>query len=92
MFEFEIWEEKCIIPFKRINIFIFDVNLILGKNSINIQRNIDQTNIIYNQKFDYFIEAMTENEEKEKRDALYKDALALYSDKKLFSFLLPLFF
>ena len=34
---------------------------------------------------------MKENNEEEKTDELFQDSLALYSDIKLFSFLIPLF-
>ena len=90
-YEFEIGEEIYIISFKRNNTFVFDVEVKFGKSALDIRRNIPQTNISYIDKLDYFIESLKENTEEDKTDELFKDALALYFDKKLFSFLIPLF-
>ena len=90
-FEFIIGEEIYIISFKGSNSFIFDVNLLFGKKNISIRRKIDQSIVEYSEKLDIFIEALNSNEEKEKIDNLFKDALDLYSEKKGFSFLISLF-
>jgi hypothetical protein len=40
---------------------------------------------------EFFIDALTQKGEKEKIDVLYKDTITLYSKKKGFSILIPLF-
>ena len=91
-YEFEIGEEKYIISFNnKDNEFIYEVNIEFGKKIIDIRRNIDQTNIDYHKKLDYFIEALKSNGEEDKIDKLYEDSISLFSDKKGFSFMISLF-
>ena len=91
-YEFEIGEEKYIISFNSKDfVFIYDVNLEFGKKIIQIRRNIDQTNIEYHEKLEYFIEALKSNREEEKIDKLYEDSISLFLDKKGFSFMISLF-
>ena len=90
-YEFEIGQDIYIISFKKNNTFVFDVDVKFGNSALDIRREIIQTNIKYIDKLDYFIEALKENGEEEKNNELFKDALTLYSNLKLFSFLIPLF-
>lgn len=88
---FEIGEEQYNINFKKNNTFVFDVDIEFGKSAIDTRRKIEQTNIKYIDKLDYFIEALTEKGEEDKIDELFKDALTLYANIKQFSFLISLF-
>ena len=91
-YEFEIGEEIYIISFdNKDNEFIYEVNLKFGKKILDIRRNIDQTNIEYHEKLDYFIEALKSNGEEGKIDKLYEDSISIFSDKKEFSFMISLF-
>ena len=88
---FEIDDEQYIISFEyKGNSFIYDVNLDFGKKIIDIRRKINQSKE-YKEKMDFFIEALKENKEMDIIDELYKDTIELYSKKKIFSFLIPLF-
>ena len=89
-FEFEIGDDIYIITFDaNKSTFIYDVELIFGRKILDIRRKIPQTKVEYRDKIDYFIKAL--NGEKEKLVELYKNTLELYSKKKGFSFLIPLF-
>ena len=91
-FEFIIGEDKYIISFdNKDNTFIYDVDLKVGKKIIDIFKNIDQSKIEYNDKMQFFIEALEQRNEKSKTDDLFKDTIALYSKKKGFSLLISLF-
>ena len=90
-FEFEIGDDKYIISFdSKEYIFVYDVTLEMGKKIIDIRRKINK-NIEYYQKIDDFIEALKKNGEENKIDEFYKDTIKLYSEKKGFSFFIPLF-
>ena len=91
-FQFIIGQEKYIITFEnKDSTFIYDVTLEVGKKIIPILRKIDQNKVEYNDKMEFFIDALTQKGEKDKIDDLYKDTIALYSKKKGFSLLIPLF-
>ena len=90
-YEFENKQDIYIISFKKNNTFVFDVDVVFGNRALDIKRPIEQTNIKYIDKLNYFIEALEENKEEDKIDELFKDALSLYSNLKLFSFLTSLF-
>ena len=91
-FEFIIGEDKYIISFdNKDNTFIYDVDLKVGKKIINIVKKISQSIIEYNDKMEFFIEALEQRNEKSKMDDLFKDSIALYSKKKGFSLLISLF-
>ena len=91
-FEFEIGDEKYIISFdSKGSIFVYDVVLEAGKRIIDIRRKINQNIIEYNEKMDYFIEALKKIREENKIDDLYKETIDLYSKKKGFSFLISIF-
>ena len=91
-FEFIIGEDKYIISFdNKDNTFIYDVALEVGKKIIDIRKKIDQSKIEYNDKMEFFIEALEQKNEKSKMDDLFKDTIALYSKKKGFSLLISLF-
>ena len=91
-FEFVINQEKYIITFEnKDNIFIYDVTLEVGKKIIKILRKIDQNKIEYNEKMEFFIEALEAKEEKNRINDLFKDTITLYSKKKNFGLLISLF-
>ena len=92
-FEFSIGENKYVISFEaeRKNIFIFDVTLKVGKRIIDIQRKIDQSKIEYDDKIEYFLEALKKDDEDDLIDDFYQEAIDLYSQKKSFFFLISLF-
>ena len=91
-FEFEISEDKYIISFdSKGSTFIYDITLEVGKIIIDIRRKINQDNIEYIEKIEYFEKALKKNGEENKIDYLYKDTLDVYSKKKCFYFLIFLF-
>ena len=94
-FEFLIGDDKYEISFDSgTKVFIFDVNLQVGKNISGVRTEIEQNNTEiteYNQKIDNFIQALEDKGEKGKIDILYGDAINLYENKKGFSFLISLF-
>ena len=90
---FEIGKDDYIISFKsKKNSFIFDVEL---KKHIKIlkmnKQIIDQKNINYYDKFELFLEALKKNNEEDKIESFYKEAIDLFKKKKGFSFLISLF-
>ena len=90
---FEIGKDDYIISFKsKNNSFVFDVELKKHIRILKMNKEIiDQKNINYYDKFELFLEALKKNNEEDKTEALYKEAIELYSKKKEFSFLIPLF-
>jgi hypothetical protein len=91
-FEFEICDDRYIITFdNKGNSFVYDVGIEMGKKIIDIRRKINQNKIEYHEKMDNFIEALKNNGEENKIDELFKETIELYSKKKGFSFLIPLF-
>lgn len=95
-FEFEIGDDRYIINFdSKKKTFIYDISLDVGKRILEITSEIDQNQIDYHEKIDYFIEAIKNYEEEEKRESvikkLYEDSIDLYENKKEFSFLISLF-
>ena len=95
IFEFEICEDKYIVTFDIIadKSFVYDVELKTGKIILNskVLKIIPQNVIKYNEKMDIFIDALKENKEEEKKAKLYKETIELFSKKKGFDFLIPLF-
>ena len=91
-FIFEIGDEQYIISFdySKGTSFVYDVNLDFGKKIIDIRRKISQSKE-YQEKMEIFIEALNKNKETQMIKELYKDTIELYSKKKIFSFLIPLF-
>ncbi len=91
-FEFEIGDDKYIISFDSKGfLFVYDVVVEMGKKIIDVRRKINQNNIEYNDKMEYFMEALKKNGEESKIDELYKETIELYSKKKGFNFLIELF-
>ena len=95
-FQFELDDDKYIISFdSQGKTFIYDISLEVGKRILPIKTNIDQDLIEYNEKIDYFMEAIESNEDKDKKEsiknALLKDSIELYKKKKGFDFLISLF-
>ena len=92
-FAFIIGEDKYEISFdSQGSKFIYDVNLEYGLKIIKVRKKIPQNKIEYKDKLDFFKKALEQNREEEKIDDLYKDTINLYSKKKGFNFLIPLFF
>ena len=50
----------------------------MGKKIIDVRRKINQNNIEYNDKIEYFMEALKKNGEESKIDKLYKKKIELY--------------
>ena len=92
--EFEIENDKYIASFD-INekTFVYDLELKKETNNLNNKekQNIDQHNIDYYNKFLIFLEALKDNNEEGKIEMLCKETIDLYSQKKNFSVLIPLF-
>ena len=92
--ELEIGEQSYLASFEvKENCFVYDVELIKTiKILINFTKEkIDQNIIHYGKKLNYFLDALKENNEECKIEKLYKDTILLYSIKKTFSLLIPLF-
>ena len=91
-FAFIIGEDKYEISFdSQGSKFIYDVTLEYGLRIIKVRRKIPQNKIEYKDKLDFFKKSLEENREEEKIDELYKDTIDLYSKKKGFNLLIPLF-
>ena len=91
-FEFELDDDKYIISFDNKGfLFVYDVIVEIGKKIIDVRRKINQNNIEYYEKMEYFIEALKKEGEESKIDELYKETIELYSKKKGFTFLIELF-
>ena len=92
--EFSIGNQSYLVYFEvNENIFVYDLNLIKTlKILINFTKEkIDQNLIHYGKKFNYFLEALKTNNEEDKIEELFKETIHLYSQKKFFSLLIPLF-
>ena len=90
--EFVNGEDRYIISFPcHKNTFIYDVTLEKGLNIIAPKRKNSQNRIEYKEKMNFFIKALQEKKEEDKVDLLFKDTIDLYSKKKGFNFLIPLF-
>ena len=91
-FEFEINDYRYIISFEgKGKTFVFNVNLKFGFKCINILFEINQNNIDYSEKLDFFIRALELNGETENINKLFKDAINLIQKRNNFSFLISLF-
>ena len=85
-------EDRYIISFNAKNkTFIYDVTLEKGLNIINYKTKISQNRMDYREKMEFFIKALVKNNEEDKKDTLFKDTIDLYSAKKRFNLLIPLF-
>ena len=85
-------EDRYIISFNAKNkTFIYDVTLEKGLNIIKYKTKISQNRMDYREKMDFFIKALVKNNEEDKKDTLFKDTIDLYSAKKGFNLLIPLF-
>lgn len=90
--EFYNKEDRYIISFNaKDKTFIYDVTLEKGLNIIKYKTKISQTRMDYREKMDFFIKALVKNNEEDKKDKLFKDTIDLYSVKKGFNLLIPLF-
>ena len=95
-FEFELDDDKYTISFEsKGKTFIYDVSLEVGKRILPIKRKIDQNVVEYNERIDYFMEALQSKEDKDTKDniinELLKDSIELYKKKKGYGFLISLF-
>ena len=91
-FEFEINDCNYKISFEgKGKTFIFDSNLEIKKKNIYFYREINQSNIGYDKKLEYFINALEQNGEKDIINELYKEEIDSYSKEKNYSFLITLF-
>jgi len=95
-FEFELDDDNYIISFEgKGRTFIYNVKLEVGKRILPIKTTVDQSVIEYNERIDYFTEAIESNEDKDKKDKiineLLKDSIELYKKEKGFGFLITLF-
>ena len=85
-------EDRYIISFNAKNKkFIYDVTLEKGLNIIQYKTKISQNRMNYREKMDFFIKALVKNNEEDKKNILFKDTIELYSVKKGFNLLIPLF-
>ena len=92
IFAFEIDDEKYTISFEgKKSTFIYDVILETGKKIIDIKRKINQNNVDYHEKMNFFIKALKKDGEENKLDNLFKETIDLYSKKKGFGFLISIF-
>ena len=90
--EFVNKEDRYTISFfPKENTFIYDVILEKGLSIISVKRKISQNRIEYKEKLELFIKALEENNEEDKIDVLLNDTIELYSEKKDFNLLIPLF-
>ena len=91
--EFVNGEDRYYISFhcEKQNSFVYEVTLEKGLNILPVKRKISQNRIEYKDKMDFFIKALEDNKEEHKIDILLEDTIDLYSKKKGFSFLIPLF-
>ena len=78
---------------KKNRTFIFDVNLRKANKYLSniAKEDIAQHILSYEQKLDYFIQALEQNKETDKINELYKDTIKIFFDKKSFSLLISLF-
>ena len=94
---FELKDDKYEISFdSKGKTFIYDVTLEYGLKIITVRKGIKQNKIEYKDKMDFFIKALKEKEkDKEDQakiiDVLLSDTINLYSKKKGFNLLIPLF-
>ena len=94
---FELKDDKYEISFdSKGKTFIYDVTLEYGLKIITVRKGIKQNKIEYKDKMDFFIKALKEKEkDKEEQakiiDVLLSDTINLYSKKKGFNLLIPLF-
>ena len=85
-------EDKYIISFpNQKSTIIYDVTLEKGLKIIAPKRKIAQNRLEYREKMNLLIKALEENNKNDKIDILFKDTIDLYSKKKGFNFLIPLF-
>ena len=92
--QFEIGNDIYIISFNiEENYFYYDVELKKGNKLIanSVKEIIEQNTLDYYKKFEIFMEALYKNKEEGKIDILFEDTIKLYSKKKDFSILIPLF-
>lgn len=91
-FEYEIGDYKYFISFdNKGNSFVYDPTLEIEKRRIEIRRKINQNQVEYSEKLDYFETALKKNGEKDKVNELYNQTINVYSKKKGFSLLISLF-
>jgi len=91
-FEFDLDDDRYIISFDSKGAsFIYDIKLEKTKRTTRLMIIVKQDVIEYYDKMHIFINALKENNEKNKIDLLYKDAIELFSIKKYFTFLIELF-
>ena len=85
-------EDKYTISFNaENNFFIYNVTLEKGLNIIDYTTKISQNRIGYKEKMNLFIKALIQNNEEDKKNILLNDTINLYSKKKGFNLLIPLF-
>ena len=89
-FEFELNDEKYVIWFdSKGSIFVYEVNLEVGKKIIDIRRKVNQGKDYY-KTMEYFIKAL-EKDAKELINNFYQETIKLYTNKKGFILLIELF-
>jgi hypothetical protein len=71
--------------------FIYDINLKVTNKLYKYPSDIEQNIIKYYEKLNMYIECLSQNNEDEKLDILYKNTIALYSKKPQYILLIKLF-